>query len=131
MPELLLHCLADGTVIHQTITHAPPAPPRPSKDVQQQQHLLFIVRPSIEIIKSALPFFPFLFCFVCLFVLLFSINIYLNICYLIKCINKQQAKYRVSREKIVHRILNIWINNLNFYHLLQFTYCEKSELITT
>ena len=63
------------------------------------------------------------------FVLLFSINIYLNNCYLIKC-NKQQEKYRVSREKIVHRILNIWINNLNFYHLLQFT-VGKPELITT
>ena len=38
--------------------------------------------------------------------------------------------YRVSREKIVHRILNIWINNLNFYHFLQFT-VGKPELITT
>ena len=37
--------------------------------------------------------------------LLFSINIYLNNCYLIKC-NKQQEKYRVSSEKIVHRIFN-------------------------
>ena len=63
------------------------------------------------------------------FVLLFSINIYLNNCYLIKC-NKQQEKYRVSSEKIVHRILNIWINNLNFYHFLQFT-VGKPELITT
>ena len=62
-------------------------------------------------------------------VLLFSINIYLNNCYLIKC-NKQQEKYRVSREKIVHRILNIWINNLNFYYFLQFT-VGKPELITT
>ena len=43
-------------------------------------------------------------------VLLFSINIYLNYCYLIKC-NKQQEKYRVSREKIVHRILNICIKS--------------------
>ena len=68
-------------------------------------------------------FFPFLF------VLLFSINIYLNNCYLIKC-NKQQEKYRVSSEKIVHRILNIWINNLNFYHFLQLT-VGKPELITT
>ena len=63
------------------------------------------------------------------FVLLFSINIYLNNCYLIKC-NKQQQTYRVSREKIVHPILNIWINNLNFYHFLQFT-VRKPELITT
>ena len=43
--------------------------------------------------------------------LLFSINIYLNYCYLIKC-NKQQEKYRVSREKIVHRILNIWVKSV-------------------
>ena len=67
-------------------------------------------------------FFPF-------FVLLFSINIYLNNCYLIKC-NKQQEKYRASSEKTVHHILNIWINNLNFYHFLQFT-VGKPELITT
>ena len=46
-----------------------------------------------------------------------------------KC-NKQQETYCVSREKIVHRILNIWINNLNFYHFLQFT-VRKPELITT
>ena len=63
------------------------------------------------------------------FVFLFSINIYLNNCYLIKC-NKQQEKYRVSSEKIVHPMLNIWINNLNFYHFLQFT-VGKPELITT
>ena len=67
-------------------------------------------------------FFPF-------FVLLFSINIQLNNCYLIKC-NKQQEKYRVSREKIVHCILKIWINNLNLYHFLQFP-LGKPELITT
>ena len=54
-------------------------------------------------------FFSFFVLF-CFFVLLFSINIYLNNCYLIKCINKQQEKYHVSREKIVHHILNIWIN---------------------
>ena len=72
-------------------------------------------------------YFPSLFFLV--FVLLFSINIYLNNCYLLKC-NKQQEKYRVSSEKIVHRILNIWINNLNFYHFLQFT-VGKPELITT
>ena len=46
-----------------------------------------------------------------------------------KC-SKQQEKYHVSREKIVHPILNIWINNLNFYHFLQFT-VGKPELITT
>ena len=49
--------------------------------------------------------------------------------YLIKH-NKQQEEYHVSREKIVHRIFNIWINNLTFYHLLQFT-AGKPELITT
>ena len=63
------------------------------------------------------------------FVLLFSIHIYLNNCYLTKC-NKQQEEYRVSREEIVHRILNIWLSNLNFYHFLQFT-VGKPELITT
>ena len=73
-------------------------------------------------------FFPFFF-FSRFLVLLFSINIYLNNCYLIKC-NKQQEKYRFSREKIVHRILNIWINNLNFYHFQQFT-VGKPELIIT
>ena len=72
----------------------------------------------------------FLLSFFCpFFVLLFSINIYINNCFLIKC-NKQQEKYRISREKIGHRILNIWINNLNFYHFLQLT-VGKPELITT
>ena len=61
--------------------------------------------------------------------LLFSIHIYLNNCYLIKC-NKQQEEYRVSREEIAYRILNIWVNNLNFYHFLQFT-VGNPELITT
>ena len=74
-------------------------------------------------------FFPSFFLFLPFFVLLFSINMYLNNCYLIKC-NKQQEMYRVSREKIVLRILNIWINNLNFYHFLQFT-VGKPELIST
>ena len=82
---------------------------------------------SPNIFFFLLSFFPF-------FVLLFSINIQLNncCCYLIKC-NKQQEKFRVSREKIVHRtifLLNIWINNLNFYNFLQFT-VVKPELITT
>ena len=79
-----------------------------------------------QLFFSLFLFFPVFF-FFC--VLLFSVNIYLNNCYLIKC-NKQQEKYRVSSEKIVHRILNIWINNLNFYHFLQFT-VGKPELITT
>ena len=55
---------------------------------------------AVQVLLSILSFFPFLLCFVCLFVLLLSINIYLNNCYLIKCINKQQEKYHVSREKI-------------------------------
>ena len=48
-------------------------------------------------------FLSFRFCFV-LFAYLFccfSINICLNNCYLIDC-NKQQEKYRVSKEKIVY-----------------------------
>ena len=72
-----------------------------------------------EFFIPSFSFFPF-------FVLLFSINIWLNNCYLIKC-NKQQEKYCVSRENIVHRVLNIWINNLNFYYFLQFT-VGKPEL---
>ena len=71
----------------------------------------------------------FFFLFFSFFVFLFSINIYLNNCYLIKC-TKQQEKYRVSREKIVHLILIIWINSVNFYHFLQFT-VGKPDLITT
>ena len=55
-------------------------------------------------------FFPSFFLFFPpFFVLLYSINI--------------------SREKIVHCLLNIWVNNLNFYHFLQFT-VGKPELIT-
>ena len=54
------------------------------------QYLLFFL-------SFFLPFFPFSF------VLLFSINVYLNNCYLIKCY-KEQEKYRVSREKVVHRM---------------------------
>jgi len=78
---------------------------------------------------STLPFFPSFFFFrFLLLLLLFSINIHLNICYLIEC-NKQQEEHRVSREKIVHRILNIWINNPTFYHFLQFT-VGKPELGT-
>ena len=46
--------------------------------------------------------FPSFF-FFSFFVLLFSMNIYINNCYLIKC-NKQQEKYGVSIEEIVHRI---------------------------
>ena len=76
--------------------------------------------------SSPADFFIPSFFFFPLFVLLFSINIWLNNCYLIKC-NKQQEKYCVSRENIVHCILNIWINNPNFYYFLQFT-VGKPEL---
>ena len=66
-------------------------------------------------------FSSFLFFFPVFFVLLFSIDRYLNICYLINAIN------RVSREKIVHRISNIWINSLNFYHFSTI-YCGKTRV---
>ena len=79
--------------------------------------------------SSPTQFFFSSFLFPRLFALLFSINIHLNNSYLIKC-NKQQEKYRVSRETIVHHILNIWINNLNFYHFLQFT-VGKPKFITS
>ena len=85
-----------------------------------------------KILKGTTFFLFFLFFlsfFFSSFVWLFSINIQLNNCYLIKC-NRQQEKNLVSREKIVHHILNIWINNLNFYHFLPFT-VGKPELITT
>ena len=51
----------------------------------------------------------------------FNITVEIKITKHIKGINKQQEKYHVSREKIVQSILNIWINNLNFYRFLQFT----------
>ena len=82
--------------------------------------MLGSILPQYLIFFSSFFFFPFC--------VLFSINIYLNNCYLVKC-NKQLEKYRVSREKMVHRMLDIWINNLNFYHFLQFT-VGKPELIT-
>ena len=75
-----------------------------------------------------LVFFPSFFLFFAFFVLLFPINMRLNNCDLIEC-SKQKEKYRVSRENIVYRIWNIWINNVNFYHFLQFT-VGKPELIT-
>ena len=88
----------------------------------------FTVNSSVNagrVLLSSFSFFPSFFLFV---VVVFYTYICLRNCYLTKC-NKQQEKYRVSREKIVHRILNIWINNLNFYHFLQFT-VGKPELIT-
>ena len=51
----------------------------------------------------------------------FNITAEIKITKHIKGINEQQEKYHVSRENIVQSILNIWINNLNFYHFLQFT----------
>ena len=72
-----------------------------------------------QLFFSFFSFFP-VFC-----VLLFSINIYLNNCYLMKC-NKQQEKYRVSREKIVHRILNNYIEKQS-----EFLSVGKPELMTT
>ena len=72
--------------------------------------------------------FPFPF-FSCFFVLLFSINIQLNNCYLIKC-NKQRKKYCFSREKIVHRILNINIYIKYNSEFLSFPtiYCGKTRV---
>ena len=86
------------------------------------------VEPKVRVRLLYNAFFPFSF-FSPLLCVVISIHIYLNNCYLIKC-NKQQEEYRVSREEIAHRILNIWVNNLNFYHFLQFT-VGKPELITT
>ena len=64
-------------------------------------------------------FFPF-------FVLLFSINIYLNNCYLIKY-NEQQEKYRDFREKIERRSLNIWIKQSEFLSFPTI-YCGKTRV---
>ena len=79
--------------------------------------------------SSPTQLFFFLLSFFSAFCVVVFYKYIINNCYLIKC-NKQQVKYCVSREKIVHRILNTWINNLNFYHFLQFT-VGKPELITT
>ena len=63
--------------------------------------------------SNSIPYLFFLpsFFFPPFFVSLFSTNKYINMhlninCYLIKY-NKQQEKYRFSREKTVHRILTI------------------------
>ena len=68
------------------------------------------------------PFFPF-------FVLLFFINIYLNNCYLSAINSKKSIVFPPEEGEYTAVILNIWINNLNFYHFLQFT-VGKPELIT-
>ena len=73
----------------------------------------------IPLFLSFLLFFPF-------FVLLFSINLYINNCYLMKC-NKQQEKYCVSREKIIHRILNI-IDKQSEFLSFPTIYCEKTRV---
>ena len=87
------------------------------------------IEPKMKCSSPTEFFFPSFFFFFPFIVLLFSINIQLNNCYLIKC-NKEQEEYCVFRENIVHRILNIWINNLNFYYFLQFI-VGKPELITS
>ena len=78
------------------------------------------VEPKVTSASPTQLFSSFLF-FSRFFVLLLSIIIYLNNCYLINAIN------RVSREKVVHRISNIWINNLNFYHFSTI-YCGKTRV---
>ena len=73
-----------------------------------------VVRQRARVLLSILSFFP------PFFVLLFCINIYLNNCYLIKC-NKQQEKISCFQKKDSTPLLNIYIDNLNFYpHFLQF-----------
>ena len=67
----------------------------------------------------------FLFCFR-FFVLLFSINIYLNNCYLIKD-NEQQEKYRDFREKVERRSLNIWMKQSEFLSFPTI-YCGKTRV---
>ena len=74
---------------------------------------------STELFIPSFFFFPF-------FVLLFSINIYLNNCYLIKR-NKKQEKYHVSREKIVHLILNNFMDKQSEFPSFPTIYCGKTE----
>ena len=87
----------------------------------------FQLRPKLGVLGSSPT--QLLFSFFLFFPVFLYCHFLLIYTYLIKH-NKQQEDYHVSREKIVHRILNIWINNLTFYHLLQFT-AGKPELITT
>ena len=69
------------------------------------------------------------FFFFPLFELLFSVNIYLNNCYLIKC-NKQKEKYQVSREKIVHCVLNIFVDKQSEFQSFPTIYCGKTGVTT-
>ena len=76
--------------------------------------------------SSPTQLFSFFFLFFPFFVLLFSINIYLNNCYLIKY-NERQEKYRDFREKIERRILNIWIKQSEFLSFPTI-YCGKTRV---
>ena len=80
----------------------------------------------MPVLLSTLSFFPSFFFVFGFFVLLFSINIYLNNCYLIKY-NEQQEKYRDFREKIERRILNIWIKQFEFLSFPTI-YCGKTRV---
>ena len=129
-PQILLNnccfkCLTDPSAMKQ-----------PSSSTANKEELPgIIISSKAEMVPDQNAWFEsnstlfFLLSFFFRFLLLFSINIYLNNSYLIKY-NKEREKYRVSREKIAHRILNIWINILNFYHFLHFT-VAKPESITT
>ena len=77
--------------------------------------------------SSPTQLFFFLLSFLPIFVLLFSINIYLNDCYLIKR-NKKQEKYHVSREKIVHLILNNYMDKQSEFPSFPTIYCGKTEV---
>ena len=63
------------------------------------------VEPKVPSSSPTPPFF-FLPSFFSVFYVVVLYKIYINNCYLIKS-NEQQEKYCVSREKTVHRILNI------------------------
>ena len=41
-------------------------------------------------------------------------------------LNRTETLATQARQKIVHRILNIWINNLNFYHFLHLLWENQS-----
>ena len=77
--------------------------------------------------SSPTQLFFFLLSFFPIFVLLFSINIYLNNCYLIKR-NKKQEKYHVSRVKIVHLILNNYMDKQSEFPSFPTIYCGKTEV---
>ena len=68
------------------------------------------VKPKVPASSPTQLFFPSFFFFFVFCVVVFYKYIPNNI--LIKC-NKQQEKYLVSREKIVHRMLNTGIHSIN------------------